>query len=517
MKSGKLKKFPTFVLRYFVYLLDMRKLKLITESIDLSGVGKIDVTWNFDKDDYLEWLNENGYEINDKSLNEYIKDYVDFELEYFDNDTYHHMAYENVCYSDLADSFGEEMANRIVKEIRDDGQSTFETQELYNSQDFDVNNPDELNNIAMKILNYGNYYKGCRGFILTNGVIVYTPAEHNMVSQINGIKDTFDFIKKGNIRILNQSIDLSKEPTTEQRDVLRQVIASYSDEELYLDILTQNGEIGAHYNKPDWRMVMGEIDRFFDEGIKPQGGYIYESLDTNLEDVRLVGACDDMKLIINGKQVARYFYEDSTAYPFIIYKDKLYIGNKRETHMELAAQISCDAEDKTKSVCGRIWVSAKVNEFNHSVVGFWGDYCGNKNCKPYVYEVAKKLKVDPNKIVIAVDYHDNIKITPLSEWDGVIHKASEIENQKRNLHIMKAREKHDSTEDFRNSRDKKLGKKLIDDSGKEMPMAQYHNLLYQENKNIIVSEEQYNKLFKKKVTEVKINEGQFNRLFDHLK
>jgi hypothetical protein len=81
----------------------------------------------------------------------------------------------------------------------------------------------------------------------------------------------------GNIRVLPQSIDIGDKPTSEQRDVLRRVIASYADEELYLDIYQGKNSIGAKYIHPDWRYVMGEIDRFYSEGIKPQGNEFYES------------------------------------------------------------------------------------------------------------------------------------------------------------------------------------------------------------------------------------------------
>ena len=656
----------------------MRELKTIKESIDLEGVGEIEITWDFDEDEYPEWLIEAGYENNQESLMEYIQDTVTFDLEYFDNDTYHHMAFDTADYSDLVDSFGESMTIRIIKELQEKGESRFETQELYNNQEFDVNNPEELNKVSMQILNHGEYYKGCRGFILTNGAIVYTPAEHNMVSQIKGIKGTFDFIKRGNIRILNQSIDLAKEPTPEQRNVLRKVIVSYSDEELYVDILTNNGDVSAHYNHPDWRMVMGEIDRFFREGIRPQGritestefgnndlftlavnrfgttrdirecgyilpdgtmldfsgshqlkgdtsflrggrtvdhreiyilgwsedgnterfqismsdfirlgairtnvtgtysyftifkkptqgqisvlqrmiqyskgcvdveigdgdeslsygeydevkpfkviadinryfdegiklsGNINESIDNN---VYLSGVCDNMNLIINGETVASYFFTDSTAYPFIIYEGKLYIGDCGETHSQLAVSCPVEIKDVNAGAYGRIWVKAKINEFNYAIVAFWGSDCPLENYKPYVYDVANKLKVNPNKIMVAVDYWCEIKMTPLSEWDGYIHKSTESEKEQRNLHMMNAGEKHNNTGDFRKTRDKKLGNKLTNDNGEEMPMAQYHNMIYQESKNILVTEEQYNRLFKTR-KEIKINEDQYNRLFD---
>jgi len=304
----------------------MGNVKLITENINLDGVGELEIGWDFDEDDYRDWLSENGLEHNKQSLIAYVGDSVTFEVEYFDNDTYHHMGYDYADYDDMVNNFGEELTHEIIGEIDKNGSYRIETSELYNSEEFDVNNPDELNNIAMKILNHGEYYKGCRGFILTNGVIVYTPAEHNMVSQINGIRGTFDFIKKGNIRILNQSIDLSKPPTPEQREVLRKVIASYSNEELYVDIMDGNGECGSTYVKPDWRYVMGEIDRYFSEGIRPRGNTYYEGVQKKwLNTIHH----DSKNIVINETQYKRLFKEGASSilYHFLAFDEFAYMIN----------------------------------------------------------------------------------------------------------------------------------------------------------------------------------------------
>ena len=485
----------------------MDNVKLITENINLDGVGEVEIGWDFDEDDYKDWLKEEGLDNNQENLITYISDSVSFEIEYFDNDTFHHMGYDYADYNDMVNAFGENLMPQIIDEIDNNGTYRIETSELYNSGEFDVNNPNELNNIAMKILNHGEYYKDCRGFILTNGVVVYTPAEHNMVSQINDIKGTFDFIEKGNIRVLPQSIDLSKPPTQEQRVVLRQAIASYSDEELYLDILDGNGSYGTTYVKPDWRYVMGEIDRYFSEGLKPQGNTHYESktkkglVISESQYNRLFngtpemyGCADSAELYINGIPVASYWYLDKTAYPFIICNNELYIGDKSETHGQFSWKILGHSEEN--SICGRIWVSAKTNEFNYSVILFWGNTQANENCKDKIYELADKLKVNPQKIMIGITNHDYIPIIPLSDWDGFVHKMSEKEQELRNLHLMNSIEKHDNTGDFRKSRDTKIGKKLTNDKGVEMPMAQYHNMIYQESKNVFISESQYKRLFK---------------------
>lgn len=509
---------PDFCFNIFSLFIDMQNLKLITEDLNLDGVGQIDFGWDFDEEGYREWLADMEYKPGDESYWQYIRDCVEFDVEYFDNDTFHHMSFDTVSYDDIEDTLGQYLAVDVIKQLQNNDHASIETSELYNSQEFDLNNPQELNKIAMQLLNHGEYYKGCRGFILTNGVIVYTPAEHNQVSQIRGVEGTFDFIRKGNIRILNQSIDLAKVPTQEQRNVLRQVIASYSDEELFLDIMGTNGEASAHYYHPDWRFVIGEIDRYFSEGIKPQGR-INESIENSFDGVVFSGRADEMDLYINGKYICNYYFTDPQAYPFIISNNELFIGNKEETHDHIKRRYNFGYEKCRDSIEGRIWVSAKCNEFNYAVISFWG--CKNDyNVKPQVGDVIKKLRVNPAKVVIVAESDwDGEEITKpilFSEWNGRIHQTNEEEQKAKELHMMSAKEKHDNTGNFRRLRDKKIGQKLTNDKGEEMPMAKYHNLIYQESKgkkNITINEDQYNRLFKRNNKEIRISEEQYNRLF----
>ena len=276
----------------------MGPLKLITETIDLKNVGEVEFSWDFDDGEYQDWLQDMSLKPSQDNLFEYVRDNVRFEFEAFDNVFFHHIGYEYCDYDELEETFGNLTAQRIVDELEKNETCRFELSELYNNQDIDINNPEELNKLAMQLLPHGEYYKDCRGFILTNGVVVYTPMEHNNVSIIKGIKGTYDFLRYGNIRTLQQSIDLSQPPTREQRAVLRNVIASYANEELYVDIFTNGQTVSAHYVHPEWRHVLGEIDRFFSEGIKPQGGNLGESVRRK-------------EIIINESQYRRLFKEMS--------------------------------------------------------------------------------------------------------------------------------------------------------------------------------------------------------------
>lgn len=245
-------------------------------SFDSSEIGAVNYSWDFDEEEYQEWLVDAEYENTQEALMEYINDNVEFELEYLDNETYHTCGCDYVDYNALEDMFGEKMQKEILTTCMNDGSGSFETVNLYSDDDVDINDRNSVNDMAMRLLRHGDYFKDCRGFILTNGVVVYTESEHNEICRIPNINNKFDFIRMGNIRVLPQSIDIGAAPTSEQRSVLRKAIASYANEELYLDIYQGKSSIGAKYIQPDWRYVMGEIDRFFSEGIRPQGNEFYE-------------------------------------------------------------------------------------------------------------------------------------------------------------------------------------------------------------------------------------------------
>ena len=245
-------------------------------SFDTSEIGGVNYSWDFDEEEYQEWLVDAEYENTQEALMEYINDNVEFELEYLDNETYHTCGCDYVDYNALEDMFGEKMQKEILTTCMNDGSGSFETVNLYSDDDVDINDQNSVNDMAMRLLRHGDYFKDCRGFILTNGIVVYTESEHNEICRIPNINNKFDFIRMGNIRVLPQSIDIGAAPTSEQRSVLRKAIASYANEELYLDIYQGKSSIGTHYVQPDWRYVMGEIDRFFSEGIRPQGNEFYE-------------------------------------------------------------------------------------------------------------------------------------------------------------------------------------------------------------------------------------------------
>lgn len=243
---------------------------------DISEIGEFVYTWDFDEEEYAEYLQENEEEHNDNTLLQYIMDNVSFDFEFLDNETFHTFAWESMYYQEIEDNFGEDFAREVLDDCKNKGEGRIETISFFDNE-IDINNPNELNAEAVKLLPHGDYFKDCRGFILSNGEVVYTPLEHNHCTAINGIKGTYHFITLGNIRVLQNSIDIGKEPTQQQRRVLATVINSYKGDTLYIDIIDKSSEFSVTYVNPEWRYVIGEIDRYYNEGIKPQGRTFYES------------------------------------------------------------------------------------------------------------------------------------------------------------------------------------------------------------------------------------------------
>ena len=241
---------------------------------DTNTIGGFNYSWDFDRDEYEDWLLDEEMEDSPEAYKEYIENNVTFTCEYVDHETLHSTGeYADFSYEDLIDEYGERVAKSIREDLESGTKEGFMDKMDLFDEEFDVNDPYELANAAMKILPHGEYFKDARGFILANGVVVYTDAEHNECGMIPGVDGTFHFIRLGNIRVLPNGIDIGKKPTREQKNTLARVISSYSEDRLYVDFMTNNSEYGVtytFYSDADWRTVLNEIDRYFREGIKPQ-------------------------------------------------------------------------------------------------------------------------------------------------------------------------------------------------------------------------------------------------------
>lgn len=143
------------------------------------------------------------------------------------------------------------------------------------------------------------YYPNLHGYIMEDGTCIDLGGDdHNSICKVPQIDDKWEFIALGNIRCSNSFFDLIKEPTREQKYALRKLIANAND--LSVDIFSEDSDSpitsAIYYGSPNPSYVLGEIERFFDEGINLQGGYsnddfyMYESIEYLTES-----ELDDMK------------------------------------------------------------------------------------------------------------------------------------------------------------------------------------------------------------------------------
>lgn len=276
----------------------MQLLKERNQSYDLCEIGEIVYSVDYDEDEYAEWLEENGTERSEESLKAYIKDesMPMFDIELLDSEYFHHLDYQQMAYYELEDEYGEQIAEQMLNDAIDGKEHSIETAMLFNDDEVDTSDVDAVQEDAMRKLKHGRYHDGARGFILPNGLVVYTESEHNMICQVAGIDSKFDAVEKYNfIRILDSSIDIGGEPSFEQEETLGEVIRSYSDGELYLDLFKDGYEYGVKYTYPEWRRVIADINRYYVEGIKPTGD-LNEEDEHSLKDEYVIGSEDTSEL-----------------------------------------------------------------------------------------------------------------------------------------------------------------------------------------------------------------------------
>jgi len=257
-------------------------------------INKVEsIVYSFETVPDTEDYDINDYDTEDEMKEDMLFSYtfnVDFYDLYGERLNYTPLLLE---YSEICEIFNEKIANEMINSmgIKRNGyeyELTIGVNTKPNSMSIE-----DVDEVAKRILPIvDEYYKGCRGFILYDGTIVNTESEHNMVVSIDGINSKFDFIKMGNIRILSDSIDIWKAPTKQQRIVLRNIINHFNNDTLYLDI----DNIPVKYINPDYRQVLGDIDRYFDEGIKPVGR---NNLHENTEEVTFYSFYTNIRIFLS--------------------------------------------------------------------------------------------------------------------------------------------------------------------------------------------------------------------------
>ena len=221
-----------------------------------------------------------------------------YEIECFDR-MGERIYFDNyLTFDDLWDVLGSELATLIsTDEDFKSGEWNTIDEIIYNSQnDLDDSNVNAVNSFAKRFFQTSEEYLGNdRGYILTDGTILeFGPnMDHASISSV-GNQTIGSFLSLGNIRIGVQSIELATEPTFAQRKQLRKLIQYNSNSEIYVDIIKYDGNgmygttlTSARYQSPTFNKVLGEIDRFFIEGIKLKGGDCGDEYDDIYENKKL--------------------------------------------------------------------------------------------------------------------------------------------------------------------------------------------------------------------------------------
>ena len=242
------------------------------------------------------------------------------------------------------------------------------------------------------------------------------------------------------------------------------------------------------------------------------------------------GDPDDFVLIRGNETLGYCHWNCDGAFPFIIANRKLYIGQESDGHWSIGNQLIGKGDDEIHnsdkygdglenardealrklyrapdSAAGRIWREPKSmygqpnsEQIKTPVISFWCDENGLKKVDLSVMdELLGKLGIGKdNVLVVTFDDNGHGEVSEYGNWNPEIKQMGEKQKEIYALHLMNAKNKHNATSDFRATRDRKIGQKLTNDKGVEMPMAQYRSMLYQENKKKIkITESQYKRLF----------------------
>ena len=186
------------------------------------------------------------------------------------------------------------------------------------------------------------------------------------------------------------------------------------------------------------------------------------------------------------------------AIPFVIANNKLYVGRRGYPH----DSCGCEPEEifDGNFAYGRLWLEVEreyADKGRHngtigvgmpySVLAFWYEDAPHTIDVNLVNEFLERCGVDKNQVLVASFENDGYgKIYPYSEWNFKTSQANERQKEVRAMHLMNANDKHNATAGFRATRDRKIGQKLTNGKGQEMPVAQYRSMIYGENIHRII-------------------------------
>jgi len=244
-----------------------------------------------------------------------------------------------------------------------------------------------------------------------------------------------------------------------------------------------------------------------------------------MEELYAKGWPDTFDVFSGNTKIGVCYYEDESALPFIISNGKIYYGKNGDGHWSIGYDLIGTSQEeiddldsfteieriekkrddavwelrKDKNyISGRIWSPMYTYKniklpFELSVISFWG-FDGKTDKKidgSLIRQIIDYVGADENNVLVVKfnDNHDSNgygKIYNYTDWDFYVPKMSDSQKDVYAVHLMKSKDKHDATADFRTNRDRKIGQKLTNDKGVEMPIAQYRNMIYSENINRII-------------------------------
>ena len=155
-----------------------------------------------------------------------------------------------------------------------------------------------------------------------------------------------------------------------------------------------------------------------------------------------------------------------------------YIQNNEELYDDLYGEIESKVNDIYKTITyeGRYWR-------DNGIIVFWENTPSRNVLGEILKQLNNSLNISIDDTIVVIrdsfipfrNYHFNDEINN-EEFDG---NSNVSDKDLRAIHLMNQQDKREALTDFRQNRAEVQGKKL----GK-MPMAQYHSLIYQEEKNV---------------------------------
>lgn len=259
-------------------------------------------------------------------------------------------------------------------------------------------------------------------------------------------------------------------------------------------------EVEKMFNEYGLKKLMEEVEIVNDSNEEDYSEYDSEDdyedeeyddgtiIEPNIKDLHAEGDVDGFTINSGDTLIAECDIYSIDALPFVIGNGKVYVGEYGDAHP------SCNYPDDIRKyedcAFGRLWFKIELERgfsFPYHILAFWPENNERIIDTKLVEKFFSDYGVDKNKVLVVlwedIEGEETDCIMPYTEWNFKLARANERQKKARELHLMNAHDKHNATSDFRNTRDRKIGQKLTNDKGVEMPVAQYRSMIYGENKN----------------------------------